>query len=139
ISAIPDENAAGGTEGKTSGKPSAPVFTKTGNTRIVAGYKCDEYTYVYAEEKTKGKVWFTKEPRVMIDKRGWNNTGMAAYYGYGEFRDGIILASEGYDEKGNLVNKAETIEINQNHPHTIPVKGYTLRQVNLDQASGKKN
>ncbi len=139
ISAIPDENAAAGTDGKTTGKVTTPVFTRTGNTRIVAGYKCDEYTYVYPEEKTKGKVWFTKEPRVMVDKRGWNNTGMAAYYGYSEFRDGIILASEGYDEKGNLLNKAETIEINQNYPHTITAKGYTLRQINLDQASGKKN
>ena len=136
ISAIPDENTAmTGPDGKPMKKPTTPVFTKTGQTRMVAGYKCDEYTYTWPEEKSKGKVWFTREPKLLIDKRGWNNTGMAAYYGDAEFKDGIILASEGYDEKGTLLTKAETIEINEKYPHTIPVKGYTLRQINIDKAN----
>lgn len=138
ISAIPDENAqVMGPDGKPAKKTSTPVFTKTGNTRVVAGYKCDEYTYVYPEEKMNGKVWFSKEPGVLVDKRAWSNSGMAAYYGYNEFRDGLVLASEGYDDKGKLISKAETIEIAKNYPHSIAVKGYTLRQMNLDQGSKK--
>jgi hypothetical protein len=127
ISAIPDENAAPADD---KSKKTAPTkFTKTGNTRVIVGYKCDEYTYIN-EDKTTGKVWFTKDAKLKIDKRGWSNSNMKAYYGNPEFNDGIILANEAYDDKGKLQMKSETKEINENFPHSISVKGYTLRQMN---------
>jgi len=136
ISAVTDENTATAQpDGKPAKKVSTPQFTKTGNTRMVAGYKCDEYTYTNADDKTSGKVWFTREPKILVDKRGWSNTGMATYYGYEGFRDGIILASEANDDKGKLSMKAETIEINEKYPHSISTKGYTLRQVKTDQGA----
>jgi hypothetical protein len=138
ISPIPDENTAQTqSDGKTV-KPSAPTsFTKTGNTKVIAGYKCDEYSYKDTENKTSGKVWFTKDANLKIDKRGWQNTGMAAYYGNTDFNEGIILANEAYDEKGKITMKSETKEINQNFPHSISIKGYTLRQMNLNQGEKK--
>lgn len=136
ISAIPDENTTVvQPDGKPAKKVSTPQFTKTGNTRVVAGYKCDEYTYTNADDKTSGKVWFTREPKILVDKRGWSNTGMASYYGYEGFKDGIILASEANDDKGNLAMKAETKEINEKYPHSMSTKGYTLRQVKTDQGA----
>ena len=62
---------------------------------------------------------------------------MAAYYGNPDFNEGIILASESYDDKGKLTLKSETQEINENFPHTISVKGYTLRQMNMGQGKIK--
>jgi hypothetical protein len=134
ISAIPDENSAP-SDGKSK-KSNPPVFTKTGNTRVIVGYKCDEYTYV-SEDKTTGKVWFTRDAKLKIDKRGWSNSNMKVYYGNPEFNDGIILANEAYDEKGNLTAKSETKEINENFPYSISVKGYTLRQMNMGQKDKK--
>lgn len=131
ISEIPDENTTVmGPDGKPVKNYKPPVFTKTGNTRDVAGYKCDEYTYKDPETKTNGKVWFTKDAKLNIDKRGWNNSNMSYYYGSETFRDGIILANESYDDKGKLQMKSETKEINENFPHSISVTGYTLRQMN---------
>lgn len=130
ISGIPDENAAPADD--KSKKKVPPTYTKTGNTREICGYKCDEYTYK-SEDKTSGKVWFTKDAKLNIDKRGWKNSNMSAYYGNPEFNDGIILANEAYDEKGKLEMKSETKEINENFPHSISVKGYTLRQMNSGQ------
>jgi hypothetical protein len=133
ISEIPDENTQViGPDGKPVKNYKPPTFTKTGNTRVVAGYKCDEYTYK-AEDKTSGKVWFTKEANLNIDKRGWNSSNMSYYYGSPEFKDGIILATEPYNEKGKLEMKSETKEINENYPHNITVAGYTLRQMNMTQ------
>jgi hypothetical protein len=60
---------------------------------------------------------------------------MSAYYASPQFNDGIILANEAYDEKGNLTMKSETKEINENYPHSISVKGYSLRQ--MKTAEGK--
>ncbi len=126
ISGVPDENAPADDKSK---KTAPTTFTKTGNTRVICGYKCDEYAYK-SEDKTSGKVWFTKDAKLNIDRRGWKNSGMSAYYGNQEFNDGIILANEAYDEKGKLEMKSETKEINENFPHSISVKGYTLRQIN---------
>jgi hypothetical protein len=134
ISAIPDEENGQALPGEKSEiKSIPPTFTKTGNTREIAGYKCAEYDYTDLEDKTTGKVWFTKDAKLKIDKRGWKNSGMAAFYGTEEFNEGVVLASETYDNKGNLTMKSETREINPNFQHSISVTGYTLRQMNLGQ------
>ncbi len=139
ISAIPDENSAPTQpDGKPIHKITPKDYSKTGNTRVIAGYKCDEYSYTDQENKNTGKVWFTRDVNMKIDKRGWQRTGMGAYYGYSGFEGGIILASEAYDEKGKLMMKAETKEINPNFSHTITVKGATLRQINMNQGHAKK-
>ena len=135
ISAIPDEQhpAPAKPDGKPSQKTSHPNFTKTGNSRVIAGYNCDEYSYTDSENKLKGSVWFTKDATLNIDKRGWQKTGMGAYYGYEGFEGGIIMATEGYDENGKLTMKSETKEIKSNFDHSISLKGYTLTQMNLGQ------
>ena len=127
ISAAADEGAQ--PADKKGKKDNPPVYTKTGNTKEIAGYKCDEYSYVDPDDNSKGKVWYTQDARLKIDKRGWKNTGMSAYYASPQFNDGIILANEAYDDKGKLTMKSETKEINENFPHSISVKGYSLRQV----------
>jgi len=131
ISTIPDEKST--PDEKKSRKTFATDFHKTGNTKDIAGYSCDEYSYTNPETKTTGKLWFTKDANLRIDKRGWQKTGMGDYYGYSEFEGGVILGMEGYDEKGNLTMKTETKEINSNFSHNIAVKGYTLRQMNFNQ------
>jgi hypothetical protein len=137
ISAIPDESdELTEPDSKPAVKSQPPTFTKTGNTREIAGYKCDEYNYTDVEDKTTGKVWFTKDSNLKIDKRGWKNSGMAAFYGTEDFNEGIILASESYDTKGKLIMKSETREINPTFPHSISLTGYTLRQMNLGQERG---
>ena len=134
ISAIPDEKTAPKQpDGKTDHKFKPSDLKKTGNTRVIAGYKCDEYVYTDSENKSTGKLYFTKDVNLKIDKRGWSRTGMEAYYGNSEFEGGIILGSEAYDEKGKLTMKSEAKEINPNFSHNISVKGYALRQMNFNQ------
>lgn len=132
ISEITEENTnIVGPDGKPVKNYKPPTFTKTGNTKVIAGYKCEEYTYK-AEDKTSGKVWFTNDADLKIDRRGWNNSSLSYYYGSNQFNNGIILATESYDEKGKLQMKSETKEINKNFPHSISTKGYSLRQMNVN-------
>jgi len=138
ISALPDENSVQTQpDGKPAKKVTPPVYTKTGNTKVIAGYKCDEYSFKDTDLKTSGKVWFSKDTNLKIDKRGWQQTGMSAYYGYAGFDGGLIMGNETYDENGKLKMKSETKEINQNFPHTITVKGYSLMQ--MSQKQGQQN
>ena len=133
ISAIPDENAATGqATGKKVHKITPANFSKTGNSRMIAGFKCDEYSYTDQENKSTGKVWFTTDASLNIDKRVWQHTGMGAYYGYAGFKGGIILATEVYNEKGELTMKSETKEFNPNFSHSIAIGDYPLRQMNLN-------
>ena len=138
ISAIPDENSMEQPDGKKGPKIHPTNFARTGNTRTIAGYTCDEYSYTDQENKSTGKVWFTRDADLRIDKRGWQQTGMGAYYGYEGFEGGIILANEAYDDKGKLIMKSETKEINPSFSHAITVKGYSLRQINMNQGQRKK-
>ena len=131
ISAIPDEKNK--PEGNADPKFKPADLKKSGNTKVIAGYKCDEYAYSDKENKTSGKLYFTKDINLKIDKRGWSRTGMEAYYGNSEFEGGIILGNEAYDEKGNLTMRSEAKEINPNFSYNIGVKGYTLRQMNFNQ------
>jgi len=134
ISAIPDEQSASThPDEKQVPKTAHGNFTKTGNTRTIAGYHCDEYSYSDPEKKTNAKLWFTKDANLNIDKRGWQKTGMGAYYGYEGFEGGIVLAMEAYDENGKLTMKSETREISPNFNHSISLKGVTLTQMNLNQ------
>jgi len=134
ISAIPDEHASSTQhEEKPAQKTARGKFTKTGNTRVIAGYQCDEYTYTDSEKKTTAHLWFTKEANLNIDKRGWQKTGMGTYYGYEGFEGGMFLAMEGYDENGKLTMKSETKEISPNFNHSVSLKGVTFMQMNMNQ------
>jgi hypothetical protein len=132
ISAIPDEKSLPATKENSTSKAPTTSFVKTGNNKVIAGYRCDEYSYSDSENKLTGKVWFTKDASLKIDKRGWQKTGMSNYYGYSEFEGGILLGSEAYDEKGVLTMKSETKEITPNFDHTIIIKGATMRQMNFN-------
>ena len=134
ISAIPDEHAASANQGeKPVQKTAHGKFTKTGNTKVIAGYQCDEYTYTDSGKKTNSHLWFTKDAGLNIDKRGWQKTGMGTYYGYEGFEGGMFLAMESYDENGKLTMKSETKEISPNFNHSVSLKGVTFMQMNLNQ------
>jgi hypothetical protein len=135
ISAVPEETA---TEGQpVENKPKSTV-TKTGNSKVIAGYKCDEYLYKDNESKDYGKLWVTKDLKLKGDKRIYSKAGLPAYYGSSDLEGGAVLAMESYNEKNELQMKSETKEINMNFPHTISVSGYSLRQMNFNQAQGQQ-
>ena len=114
-----------------------PTITKTGNSRVIAGYRCDEYKITEPDVDGYSDVWITKDLNIKADKQYWNKAGMPGYYGYPEFEGGVMLAMDSFDKKNNLKVKMETKEINEKVNNSISTKGYTLMQMNFGQ-SGKK-
>lgn len=134
ISAVPDEQ-----EGAQTGDVTTKgEFTKTGNTRVIAGYRCDEYLYREPDVKGYNKMWITRDLKVSADRRTMSRSGMPAYYANNAFLDGATLAMETYDEKNVLTMKMETKEIRKNINYTIGIAGYPLRQVNLNQMQAQQ-
>lgn len=131
ISEVPDESAM---QNQDAQKAARPVITKTGNSKVIAGYKCEEYLYKDPETKEHGNIWITRELKLKTDSRTFAKAGLPAYYGDPDLDGGIILAMESYNDKNVLTLKSETKEVNLKFDHTISVAGYSLRQINFSQA-----
>lgn len=141
ISEVPEETPVEGQapDQKRARKgTSEAVITKTGNSKIIAGLKCDEYLFNDPETKEHGNLWVTRDLKLYSDKRVYSKGGAPMYYNHPDLADGAVLAMESYNEKNELQLRSETKEITRGLSHTISVAGYPLRQVNFDQAGGTR-
>ena len=138
ISSLPSDSAMAAQvkphKEEASGKP---TITKTGNSRTIAGYKCDEYKITESGKDGYSTVWMTKDVKLKADKRYWGKSGMPTYYNYPGFEGSMMLAMEAYDKENKLAMKMETKEINESFSHAISTTGYTFMKMNFGQA-GKK-
>jgi len=138
ISTIPSDSAiAAQAKSQKGSNPEKATITKTGNTRVIAGYKCDEYKIVDPEKDGYSNVWMTKDVKLKADKKYWSKAGMPTYYNYPGFEGSMMLAMESFDKKDKPSMKMETKEINENFPKSISTVGYTFMKMNWGQA-GKK-
>jgi hypothetical protein len=137
ISSIPDDSTLNAQPKSVKEKNDEYVVTKTGNTRVIAGYKCDEYKVTEPGKEEYANVWMTKDLKIKSDKRTWGKTGMPSFYGLRGFEGMTMLAMESFDKKNNPAFKMETKEISENFPYKISVAGVTFMKMNFGQA-GKK-
>jgi len=139
ISTIPNDSvmkARNAQMQNTDSKP--PVITKTGRSRVIAGYKCDEYKIVEQDKKEYALVWMTKDLKLKADRSNWGKAGIPSYYGYAGFENSAMLAMESYDDANTLKIKMETIEINEHFSHKISVAGFTFIKMNFNQMGGNQ-
>jgi hypothetical protein len=138
ISAMPSDSAiAAQAKSQKEANPEQATIAKTGNSRVIAGYKCDEYKITDANKDGYSNVWMTKEIKLKADKKYWGKAGVPSYYNYPGFEGAVMLAMEGFDKNNKPTMKLETKEINDNFSHSISTKGVTFMKMNFGQA-GKK-
>jgi hypothetical protein len=138
ISTIPDDStlAAASRNRKAKGEEK-PVVTKTGNSKVIAGYRCDEYKVTEPGEDGYANVWMTRDLKIKADRRNWGKAGIPTFYNLPGLENSTILAMEDYDKDNKLVMKMETKEINENFKHSISTEGYPLIKMNFGQAGRK--
>jgi hypothetical protein len=138
ISTMPSDSAVAAQSKTQKGTTTAqPTITKTGNSRVIAGYKCDEYKVVDAEKEGYSNVWMTKDVKLKADKKYWGKAGVPTYYNYPGFEGAMMLAMESFDKNDKPTMKMETQEINDNFPHSVSTKSITFMKMNFGQ-TGKK-
>jgi len=138
ISTIPDDSTLNAqAKGQRNQQEKPAVITKTGNSKMIAGYRCDEYKVTEPGEDGYSNVWMTKDVKIKADKRNWGKAGIPTYYGHPEFEGSMMLALETYDKAGKPEMKMETKEINENFKHSISTVGFSFIKMNFGQA-GKK-
>jgi hypothetical protein len=138
ISSMPSDSAmAAQAKTQKEANPEKATITKTGNSRVIAGYKCDEYKIVDAEKEGYSNVWITKDVKLKADKKYWGKAGVPTYYNYPGFEGAMMLAMESFDKSNKPTLKMETKEINDKFSHSISTVGLTFMKMNFGQA-GKK-
>jgi hypothetical protein len=109
-----------------------PDFKKTGRTRDILGYKCEEY--VFDEEDEKGSFWVTK-------KTGWRNKDVissifsSSMYMHG-IDGGMLMESESTDKETGEKSKMKVTELNDDANVTFIPSDYELTNfgsMNFDQ------
>lgn len=133
ISAVPQDEETVAGQGKTS----KPTVTRTGNTRVIAGYKCEEYIYREEGEPGYGKLWVTRDFKMNTNQKAMSTSGLPSYYSQLP-EGGVVMAMEAYDENNKLTMKLETKEIKRNVSHTVNVSNYPLRQININQIQSQQ-
>lgn len=101
---------------------------KTGRTKKIAGYKCDEYRY--EDEEDEGTVWMTTDisPDLwarMLTSNVFSGT-TAGYYG------GFVMEMDQTDKTSGERTYMLVKEVNENKPSSISTKGYQLMSFNVD-------
>jgi Domain of unknown function (DUF4412) len=138
ISSIPsDSTMVAQAKTQKEANPEKATITKTGNSRVIAGYKCDEYKIVDAEKEGYSNVWMTKDVKLKADKKYWGKAGVPTYYNYPGFEGAMMLAMDSFDKNNKPTLKMETKEINDKFSHSISTVGLTFMKMNFGQA-GKK-
>lgn len=101
---------------------------KTGKTKTVAGYKCDEYRY--EDEEIEGSVWMTDELPAELWARMFSANVIAASNigAYG----GFVMEMEQIDKENQYKTFMQVREVNENQPTTISTAGYQMMSFGMD-------
>lgn len=101
---------------------------KTGRSKIIAGYKCDEY--IYEDEESNVEMWMTDKLPADL----WANMFSANVMAEGSmgFYGGFVMEM---DEKAkNSQERSYMIvkEVNKNQSSTVSTKGYQLMSIGIE-------
>jgi len=115
----------------------AVTVRKTGGTKTICGYRCDEYEVTEEEGKLVSNVWATDDLKFPGNRELMGKQqGMPRSYGQGKVK-GAILASETY-EKGKLATKSEVTKVDLNATHSISLAGVSLMQMDMGRWGQKE-
>jgi len=136
IMPIPDSLVAE-TGDEDAEKEDAVKIRKTGGTKTICGYRCEEYEVTEDDGKLVSNVWAADDLKLPGSRKLMGSQqGMPRSYGQGKIK-GAILASETY-EKGKLTTKSEVTKVDLNAEHSISVAGVSLIQMEMGRWGQKK-
>lgn len=95
---------------------------KTGRTKTIAGYSCDEYRY--EDEEIEGNVWMTDELPTELWTRMFSANVIAAS-NIGNYGGFVMELNQKNKENGEQ-NQVLVKEVNQDQPRTISTRDYQL-------------
>ena len=107
-------------------------ISKTGGTRTICGYRCEEYKVTDEDGKVMANYWATDNLKLSGNQRFFENQqGMPRNPGQDKIK-GAIMASENYDD-GDLVAISEVTKVDLNATHSISLEGVPMIQMEMSR------
>lgn len=99
--------------------------SKSGKTKVIQGYSCEEYICVDKEKDSRSELWVTNKIPVDIAK-SFKSSPVAAYFNKVDGMDGLSgMMMEGkFYEKGELKAGMEMLNINEKSNHAVTLSNY---------------
>lgn len=98
---------------------------KTGKTKNILGYKCDEY--LAEDEETEVHMWVSEKLGKEMRKEWMNNhQTFGAMFSQAYALDGIVLENDVLDKGNGKKTVMLVTKIDLNHSHTVSTSGYAI-------------
>jgi hypothetical protein len=99
-------------------------YNKTGRTKTISGYKCEEYTW--EDEEGRIEYWFSPEARFDYSSAYNYMGGFQALAMGGMGFNGILMEMNHIDKESGNRTKMLVNEINPDNPNKIDMKGFQI-------------
>jgi len=104
---------------------SDPVYTKTGKTKTIKGYKCEQY--IMNDEDTRIDMWITDDMDFNPDKEQMEKAGIPVYYD-GPLEGGTVMEMELFED-GIKQMYMYVKDIKKNIKQSFSLDAYTIMNV----------
>jgi hypothetical protein len=100
-------------------------FRKTGKTKTILGYSCDEY--LVEEESSEAHVWLSEKLGKEVRKE-WmtNKQTFGALFAQAYALNGMVLEYDLIDKDGRKEMMMQVTKIDLNHNYKVSTDGYTI-------------
>ncbi len=100
------------------------TYTKTGRSKKILGYNCDEYRY--DDETGTVELWITQELNGKMNKSYMQNSAFAGFFTYAYASNGTVLEYIYYDKENGEKTTMTVDELNLDKKHSISTIGYNI-------------
>lgn len=97
---------------------------KTGNTREILGYTCDEY--IYEDDENDMQMWISKGLQLTTRKEVASRSVLSLFHQYNMQEEGTLLAMKATSKKDNSVMAMEVTDVGLGNEQTIDLAGYNV-------------
>jgi Domain of unknown function (DUF4412) len=112
-----------------------PNIKKTGKTKTILGYKCDEY--LVEDEESEVHMWISEKLGKEMRKEWMNNQQtFGGMFTHAYTLDGMTLEYEVLEKNGEKSTMIVT-KIDLNHSHKISTNGYTIMSMRMKTGEEK--
>jgi hypothetical protein len=123
-----DDVKAQANKGGSGDDKSKTSFTKTGRSKKICGYNCEEWTST-DEKGNKNEMWFSNEVSLDITKMyaawGQNSREKNYFANSGNYPTGFMMEMTNYDTNGEKFTMT-ALEVNLTASKTIETAGYSV-------------
>ena len=103
---------------------SNPYITKTGNSKTIEGYSCDEYTYDNPTENIEGIFWVSEDVNIMTRDLMGTILKSASYSSGMPW--GFVMESESTNKNTNEHNLMKVTDLDNNANKTFKLSDYQI-------------